>query len=131
MASIMVVDNDPSVANMIKRMLEGAGHTVTTATGGFECLEKLKKTKPDLLLLDVMMPDLSGWDLYWRIRKDDEKIKVAFVSVMEVSPERKKELINEYGISDYILKPFTQDQLTQAVDNILKNQHKPHQKPPI
>ena len=129
MASIMVVDNDPCIINMIQRMLEGAGHTVATATGGFECLEKLKKTKPELLLLDVMMPDLSGWDLYWRIRKDDEKIKVAFVSVMEVSPDRKKELVNEYGISDYILKPFTQDQLTEAVDNILKTDQKPIKKP--
>ena len=119
MAKIMVVDNDPSIATMIERILEAEGYEVSTAMSGTECLKELEKEKPDLLLLDVMMPDLSGWDVYWRIRKKDEVLKVAFVSVVEVSPGRREELIRDYGISDYIIKPFTHDGLTSAVKQIL------------
>ena len=119
MAKIMSVDNDPNITTMVKKMLETEGYEVTTAMGGGECLEKLKKDKPDLLLLDAMMPDLSGWDVYWRIRKKDEELKVVFVSVMEVSPGRKKELIRDYGISDYVIKPFTRDELVSVVKRVL------------
>ncbi len=64
MARIMVVDNEPSIAEMVKRMLENDGHEVSVALSGEECLEKLERGKPDLLMLDVMMPHLSGWDVY-------------------------------------------------------------------
>ena len=119
MVKIMVVDNDPSIVGMIEHILTAEGYEVSTAMSGTECLEELEKEKPDLLLLDVMMPDLSGWDVYWRIRKRDENLKVAFVSVVEVSPGRKEELIRDYGISDYIIKPFTHEGLTSAVKQIL------------
>ena len=119
MAKIMSVDNDPNITTMVKKILEAEGYEVSTAMGGGECLEMLKKGKPDLLLLDAMMPDLSGWDVYWRIRKKDEKLKVVFVSVMEVSPGRKKELIRDYGISDYVIKPFTREEIVSVVKKVL------------
>ena len=117
-AKIMTVDNEPSIVEMVKRMLEAKGHEVSTALSGEECLEKLKREKPDLLLLDVMMPGLSGWDAYWRIRKKDKRLKVVFMSVLEISPKRAVELGKE-GVFAYITKPFTREELASVVRRAL------------
>lgn len=118
MARIMAVDNEPDTVAMIKKMLEGEGYKVSTALSGKSCLKKLGKEKPNLVLLDIMMPDLSGWDVYQRIRKKNKKVKVAFISVIEVSPERKRRLRKE-GVSGYIMKPFTREELIEEVKAIL------------
>jgi two-component system, OmpR family, response regulator VicR len=116
---IMSVDNEPITSKLIKDILEKEGYEVITASSGGECLKKLEKEKVDLILLDIMMPELSGWDVYERIRKKDKKVKVIFVSILEVSPTRKEELIKD-GISDYINKPFTSTELVRRVNLVLK-----------
>lgn len=115
---VMVVDNEPDTVELVKVILEEGGYVVSTAYSGIECLNKLEKEKPDLILLDLMMPDLSGWDTFNRIRKKDTKVKIAFISVLEVSADRKEKLIMN-GLSDYITKPFTADELLSRVNKIL------------
>jgi DNA-binding response OmpR family regulator len=119
MAKILSCDNEPDMLALIKDILSKGGFKVISATSGRECLKKKDEEKPDLILLDIMMPDMSGWDIYQRIRKKDKKQKVAFLSVLEVSEERKKSLIKE-GVSDYILKPFKADRLIKRVKAILE-----------
>jgi len=119
MSLIMTVDNEPDTLTLVKTILEKKGHKVVTAQSGKECLKKIKEKKPDLVLLDIMMPDMSGWDVYQNIRKKDKKTKIAFLSVIEVSPERKKTLLKS-GVSDYITKPFLPDDLVRKVNSILK-----------
>jgi len=114
----MSVDNEPITVKLVKEILEKEGYKVITALSGTECLEKLEKEKVDLILLDIMMPDMSGWDVYERIRKKDKKVKVAFLSILEVSPSRRKEM-EEKGISDYITKPFSPKDLARRVKSIL------------
>jgi DNA-binding response OmpR family regulator len=65
-----------------------------------------------------MMPDMSGWDVFGRIMKMRAKPKVAFVSIIEVSPERKSTLMKQ-GLSDYIMKPFTKDEIVKKVKKVL------------
>lgn len=120
MAKIMTVDNEPTTVELVKSILEGAGYKVITATSGQECLDKLAAgAKPDLILLDIMMPGLPGWEVYQSIRKTDKKVKVAFLSVVDVSEKGKASLI-KCGLSDYIVKPFTADELISSVKKILK-----------
>jgi two-component system, OmpR family, response regulator VicR len=119
MKTIMVVDNEPETVTLVKTILENKGFKVTTALSGKDCLINIKKGKPDLILLDVMMPDMSGWDVYQKIRKTDSKTKIAFLSVIEVSPERRKTLIKS-GVSDYITKPFMPDDLVKKVSLIVR-----------
>lgn len=119
MALIMAVDNEPDTLTLVKTILEDKGHEVVTALNGKECLKKIKEKRPDLVLLDIMMPDMSGWDVYQRIRKDDTLMKIAFLSVIEVSPERRKSLFKT-GVSDYITKPFLPSDLVKKVNNIIK-----------
>jgi len=121
MKKIMVVDNEPDIVDLTRTVLELGGYNVVTARSGEECLRLLEKEKVDLVLLDIMMPGMSGWDVFNRINKKSTGIKVAFMSVLEISDKRKQVLLEE-GLADYIMKPFDKDGLLNRIDNILSDQ---------
>jgi two-component system response regulator VicR len=118
MKKIMVVDNEPDIVDLTRTVLELGGYQVATAYSGEECLRRLEKEKVDLVLLDIMMPGMSGWDVFNRINKKSTEIKVAFMSVLEISDKRKQVLLDE-GLADYIMKPFDKETLLNRVDKIL------------
>lgn len=118
MKKIMVVDNEPDIVDLTRTVLELGGYTVVPSYSGEECLRKLEHEQVDLILLDIMMPGLSGWDVFNRIKKKDPSIKVAFMSVLEISEKRKQVLLDE-GLAEYIMKPFDKDSLLETVDRIL------------
>ncbi len=120
MKKIMVVDNEPDIVDLTRTVLELGGYSVVPIYSGEECLRKLEKEKIDLVLLDIMMPGMSGWDVFNRIKKKNSDIKVAFMSVLEISDKRKQVLLDE-GLADYIMKPFDKDSLLERVDRILKD----------
>ena len=119
MKKIMVVDNEPDIVDLTRTVLEIGGYSVVPVYSGEECLRTLEKEKVDLVLLDIMMPGMSGWDVFNRIKKKNSDIKVAFMSVLEISDKRKQVLLDE-GLADYIMKPFDKDSLLERIDNILK-----------
>ena len=118
MKKIMVVDNEPDIVDLTRTVLELGGYEVVTAYSGEECLRQLEKEEVDLVLLDIMMPGISGWDVFNRINKKSKHIKVAFMSVLEISDKRKQVLLDE-GLADYIMKPFDKETLLSRVDKIL------------
>jgi len=118
MRKIMVVDNEPDIVDLTRTVLELGGYNVVTAHSGEECLRKLEDEEVDLVLLDIMMPGMSGWDVFNRINKKSSHIKVAFLSVLEISDKRKQVLLDE-GLADYIMKPFDKDGLLDKVDRIM------------
>jgi len=120
MKKIMVVDNEPDIVDLTRTVLELGGYEVVPAYSGEECLQKIDKEQVDLVLLDIMMPGMSGWDVFNRIKKEKAEVKVAFMSVLEISDKRKDVLLQE-GLSDYIMKPFEKDVLLDKVDKILKD----------
>ena len=123
MKKIMVVDNEPDIVDLTRTVLEIGGYNVVTANSGEECLRNLDKEKVDLVLLDIMMPGMSGWDVFNRISKKNPEIKVAFMSILEISDKRKQVLLEE-GLADYIMKPFDKDTLLDRVDKILTEKEK-------
>jgi two-component system, OmpR family, response regulator VicR len=120
MKKIMVVDNEPDIVDLTRTVLEVGGFNVVTASSGEECLRKLEDEPVDLILLDIMMPGMSGWDVFNRIKNMSINTKVAFLSVLEISDKRKQVLLNE-GLADYIMKPFDKDTLLDRVDKILED----------
>ena len=120
MKKIMVVDNEPDIVDLTRTVLELGGYNVVTAHSGEECLRVLEKEEVDLVLLDIMMPGMSGWDVFNRINKKSTDVKVAFMSVLEISDKRKQVLLDE-GLADYIMKPFDKDTLLNRVDKILED----------
>ena len=123
MRKIMVVDNEPDIVDLTRTVLELGGYNVVTAHSGEECLRKLEDEEVDLVLLDIMMPGMSGWDVFNRINRKSSKIKVAFLSVLEISDKRKQVLLDE-GLADYIMKPFDKDTLLDRVDRIMQLKEK-------
>jgi two-component system response regulator VicR len=119
MKKIMVVDSEPDIVDLTRTVLEIGGYEVIPAYSGEECLEKLEQEPVDLILLDIMMPGMSGWDVFNRIKHQQIDTKVVFMSVLEISEKRKQVLLDE-GLSDYIMKPYDKDTLLEKVDQILK-----------
>lgn len=120
MKQILYVEDDEDTFNAVKVLLETQGYKVNGAANGKEALKLIEKEHHDLILLDIMLPDMSGWDIFQKIHKSTPKQKVAFLSVMPVSEERKKVLIKS-GAMDYIMKPFDKEDLIRRVNKILKS----------
>jgi DNA-binding response OmpR family regulator len=113
--TILVVDDEPDIRQSVKMILERNGYLVITAEDGDDCLEKLKETKPDLILLDIMMPGTPVTEVVKQIKD----IKIAFMSVVRISDARKKGLTTQDNVVDFFQKPFNVADLIDRVEIIL------------
>ncbi len=117
---VLVVDDNPDLTYSVKENLENvSNYSVLTADSGKKCLEILEKTKPDLILLDIMMPGMDGWDLCAKIKskKETENIPIVFLTA-KTDPISKS--MGRLASRDYIEKPFDPDDLKIRIDRILK-----------
>ena len=112
----MIVDDEPHILELVKAILEQEGYIAITAESGQEALEKLETVAPDLILLDMMMPGISGREVCERIRKNPKtaNLKVAFLTVAQFS-EVGKNVLRDLKVLDYIAKPFTNTELVKRV----------------
>ena len=126
MARIYVIDDDEQLLRMVGLMLERGGHAVTLISNPVDGLEHVKKDKPDLLVLDVMMPNMSGHDIAREIRADKqlEEIPILVLTARSQDIDRKAAL--KSGADDYLSKPVTSQELIERVDGLLakKDGHK-------
>ena len=111
--TIMVVDDEPDVRDTVKIVLEKNGYKVITAVDGDDCLRKLKEAKPDLVLLDIMMPGTPVREIVPKINA-----KVAYLSVVRTSEAEKEDLMKSKNIIDFIQKPFDINYLIERVKKI-------------
>jgi two-component system alkaline phosphatase synthesis response regulator PhoP len=117
MKKIMVVDDEPDIRASVKTILKKKGYKVVTAISGDDCLKQLKKEKPDLILMDIMMPGTPTREVVKKIKD----IKISFLSVVRTSEAEKEELMKQSNIVDFIQKPFDIDELIKRVNKILKD----------
>lgn len=117
---IMVVDDEESLRELVNAIFSNEGIKVISTESGSECLEKLKKEKPDLILMDMMMPGMSGRETTVKIRENPKtkKIKIIFLTVARFSETGKKTL-DDLKILDYITKPFDNDDLVKRVKKFI------------
>ena len=122
---IMVVDDEPDVVDLVKLVLESDGFSVVTAYSGKEALEKIDGEMPDLVLLDIMMPQMDGWEVYSRIRANPntKNIPVAMLTAKSQSIDKMIGL-HVVKVDDYITKPFGRSELLERVKRILKEKGK-------
>jgi PleD family two-component response regulator len=119
-STILVVDDEPHIAQILKFTLEKAGYHVFTAENGQDALEKIEELHPNLVILDVMMPIMDGYEVC-RIMREDFKmnqIPVIMLSAKGELPEKVKGL--EGGANDYLIKPYSNDELLLRVRNVLE-----------
>ena len=119
MKMILYVEDHKDTAEAVKQMLEGENYQVEISFCGADALERARRKQFDLVLLDVMLPDMSGWDIFKTLSGKKYHSKYAFLSVIPVSTERMKEF-RKAGVSDYITKPFTKKDLVERVKKILR-----------
>jgi len=117
---ILHVDDEADTLGVVKTILEKEGYEVVSVLNGSRALKAVNLNGFSLILLDIMMPDMSGWDLFTRIAKIKPTYKVVFLSILEISEEKMKEL-KKAGVKDYIKKPFDRDDLIKRVKKALKS----------
>ena len=117
-ARVLVVDDEPSVREMVSDALSLAGYSCQIAADGFEAIQILKREKFDLLVSDVNMPKISGYELVERLRANGNSIPVIFLTARLEKPDVAKGF--RLGADDYIGKPFSLEELTLRVAAILR-----------
>ena len=128
---ILVVDDDPDILDGLEMILESQGYQVVTARDGIEALANLKAEKPDLMILDLLMPRMDGWavckelqDPRWSKCRDIPIL--ILTSVREEASRRRYELETglELDVDDYVEKPVSPDILLQRVGKLIKKREK-------
>jgi len=115
-----VVDDEPDLLELVRFNLAQAGFEVETAATGREALERLEASPPDLVVLDLMLPDLSGNDICRQIRGDPALAELPIVMLTAKSEEVDRVVGFELGADDYVAKPFSPRELTLRVRAVLR-----------
>jgi len=124
MQRILVIDDDPAVTSLLKRGLSYEGFAVDTATSGAEGLTIARDCPSDLVILDVMMPGLNGFEVLQRLRAADENLPVLMLTAKDAPADQVQGL--ESGADDYVIKPFTFEVLLARVHALLRRQRLEH-----
>jgi len=114
---ILVVDDEPRMVQLITMNLKLEGFTVMSASDGYQALEKVTREMPDLVILDIMMPDMDGYETLKRIR-EISSVPVIFLSVLGEEQDRVRGL--DLGADDYITKPFSPRELVSRIKAVLR-----------
>lgn len=121
MKKVMIVDDEPDTVDAVKSILQSYGFESIEARSGKECLDKLKKTIPDLILLDIMMPGMTARGVVKKLKKNKrtKNIKIIYLTAVGASEEEKEELKSLGHVVDYIEKPFDVDDLVNRIKQAL------------
>ena len=119
---ILVVDDDVLLLEALEELLTASGYVVRVAARGQEALEMLDKERFDLLLLDVVMPKMTGFDLCREVRKrDDEMSKVKIIMLTAKTEEKDVEIQEKYGCDLYLTKPIDPGRLKELIRETLED----------
>ncbi len=117
-ARILVVDDEPAITDLLSTALRYMGYQVTTAATGLAALEAASTTSPDLVVLDVMLPDIDGFEVCRRLRTDGDFVPVVFLSARDAEDDRVTGFVR--GGDDYVTKPFSLEELTLRIGALLR-----------
>ncbi|RBP99953.1 response regulator transcription factor [Bifidobacterium xylocopae] len=128
-ASIVVVDDEPSIRDLLVASLHFAGFEVTTAASGTEAIEVIERVQPDLIVLDVMLPDIDGFTVTSRIRQDGVTAPVLFLTARDDTQDKIMGLT--VGGDDYVTKPFSLEEVVARIRAILRRTREQTQDDPV
>jgi DNA-binding response OmpR family regulator len=123
---ILCIEDEPEMIDLIRLILGRRGFDVIGAAGGKEGLEKVRQEPPDLILLDLMMPDMDGWEVYQQIKADDNTKEIPVIVVTAKAQSIDKVLgLHIAKVDDYIAKPFSPQDLLNSVDKVFSEKDLP------
>src|SRR5450432_640433 len=120
---VLVVDDEPNIRELVQVALKFHGCSVTTAASGAEALRQAETSRPDLIVLDVMLPDLSGFEVCRRLRAAGNEVPVIFLTARDTSSDTVTGLA--IGGDDYVTKPFSVEALVARVRAVLRRTSRP------
>jgi DNA-binding response OmpR family regulator len=112
---VLLVDDDPVIVRLLEVNFRLEGYAIETATRGEEALEKAQTKRPDLIVLDVMMPGIDGWEVCRRLREDPTLADVPVIFLSARAQEDDRERGRALGVVDYLTKPFDPTALLETV----------------
>jgi two-component system OmpR family response regulator len=115
---VLVVDDDPQIVDLLSATLRFAGLEIVTATNGEAALEAAAEAKPDVIVLDVMLPDLDGFEIVRRLRSSGTTTPVLFLTARDATTDKVAGLT--IGGDDYVTKPFSVDEVVARVNVLLR-----------
>lgn len=119
-AKIFIVEDEPSIATLVKYNLEKENYKVFISNNGEEGLKEIKKIEPDLILLDWMLPDLSGIEICRSLKKDKKFKFIPIIMLTAKGQEEDKVLGLNTGADDYLVKPFSHSELVARINALLR-----------
>lgn len=120
---ILIVDDEPDIVQMIDLQLKGIGYVTCVARDGREALQKVLVEKPDLIILDIIMPQLDGFGVYKALRSVQDTAKIPIIIL--TARGKMEESFKVLGVDEFIAKPFDMSKLLSAIDRLLKKAAKP------
>jgi two-component system OmpR family response regulator len=119
---VLVVDDEPNIRDLLSASLRFAGHQVATAANGTDALSMITETKPDIVLLDVMLPDISGFGVTKKIRAMGIEVPILFLTARDDTEDKITGLT--VGGDDYVTKPFSLDEIMARISAIIRRTSK-------
>ncbi|OOZ41923.1 two-component system response regulator [Solemya pervernicosa gill symbiont] len=119
MAHVLVVDDSPTELHVLKTILEKNGHQVSTAENGEEGIEVAKLLKPELILMDVVMPGLNGFQATRKLSKDDTTSGIPVIIVTTKDQETDKVWGMRQGAKEYVVKPVEEAELLEKIQQVM------------
>jgi CheY-like chemotaxis protein len=119
---ILVADDEKNILLVIRVCLEKAGYEVITASDGLTALEKIQNEKPDLILLDILMPKMNGFLVFEALKDDPGTSSIPVVFITAKSEEKDIQKGCQLGAADYLIKPIKQEVLLNTIRKILKEE---------
>lgn len=116
---ILLVDDEPNIVKIISRRLVAEGFEVLVAMDGEAALEKAKGERPDLILLDVMLPKISGYEVCRQLKQDAQYRKIPIIMLTALAQDTDEEFGFEVGTDAYLRKPFRAQQLLDKIKHLL------------
>ena len=119
---ILCVEDEPEMIDLMRLILGRRGFEVKGASGGIEGLRMIREERPDLVLLDLMMPDMDGWEVYQQMKADEKTKDIPVIVVTAKAQSIDKVLgLHIAKVDDYIAKPFSPQDLMSSVEKVLRS----------
>lgn len=119
-ACVLLVDDEPDVVDLVRYRLQGAGHTVLVAGDGLTALRLARERRPDILVLDLMLPQMSGQEVCRQLKRDPETAAIPVIMLTARGQPAERIAGLEIGADDYVTKPFSPRELLLRVEAVLR-----------
>jgi CheY-like chemotaxis protein len=114
--TVLIIEDEKLIIVSTQMVLEAAGFRVESATNGEEGISRARELRPDLILLDIMMPGIDGWETLTRLKRDPETVDIPVIIFTAREHSRGHQKSAEMGAADYFRKPFEPDELIELVE---------------